>query len=131
MVEARVYLVISFSIFIALAMISALAIGTQYLFYSTPVPIPQPYGTGEDTSKYVPLGERLGLYQFAFIVPAINLVLSIVLWYSCIKPLESGLLPSKGLVAILALLGYVFGAIITGILLTIVYMKLFRETARP
>jgi len=75
----------------------------------------------------LPIFSRLGMFSPLYLFPVASIVLALTVELNCLKPLKRNVIPKKRMFITITMLGYVFGAILTGILLTIAYQKIYKN----
>ena len=123
LIEARIYVTLAFAFLIFIGVSSVIAIATQIAFYSTPLPTPlEPQLNRRD----MPLSLQLDVLSPFYLFPIASIALALVVKMKCLEPLKRNLVPEQRVFTIITVLGYILGAILTGILLTIAYRKIYR-----
>jgi len=123
-VEARIYVTLAFAFLVFIGLSSIIAIAVQLAFYSYTPPAPlKPQIDRED----LPISSRLGMFSPLYLFPIASIVLALTVELSCLKPLKRNVIPKKRMFITITVLGYVFGAILTGILLTLAYQKIYKK----
>ncbi len=92
------------------------------IFYSTPLPTPLELQLNR---RDMPLSLQLGVLSPFYPFPIASIALALVVKMKCLEPLKRNLVPKRRVLAIITVLGYILGAILTGILLTIAYRKIY------
>jgi len=123
-VEARVYVTLAFAFLVFIGLSAIIAVSVQLAFYSLTPPAPlKPQLDRED----LPISSRLGMFDPLYLLPVAPILLALALELNCLKPLKRNVIPKKGAFIAITMLGYIFGAILTGILLTIAYQKIYKK----
>jgi len=122
LVEARIYVTLAFAFLVFIGLSAIIAIAVQSAFYSPPAPLKPQLGR-ED----LPISSRLGVFSPLYLLPVAPILLALTLELNCLKPLKRNVIPKKGAFIAITMLGYIFGAILTGILLTIAYQKIYKK----
>jgi len=123
-VEARIYVTLAFAFLVFIGLSSIIAVAVQLAFYSHTPPTPlEPQLDRGDLSIF----SRLGIFSPLYLFPVASIVLALAVELNCLKPLKRNVIPEKRMFITITMLGYVFGAILTGILLTIAYQKIYRK----
>jgi len=121
-VEARIYVTLAFAFLVFIGLSSIIAVAVQLAFYShTPLTLLKPQLDRGD----LPVFSRLGMFSPLYLFPVASIVLALAVQFNCLKPLKRNVIPEKKMFIAITMLGYVFGAILTGILLTIAYQKIY------
>ena len=122
-VEARIYVTLAFAFLVFIGLSSIIAVAVQPAFYSHTPPTPLEPRLGGGLSIF----SKLGMFSPLYLFPVALIVLALAVELNCLKPLKRNVIPEKRVFIVITMLGYVFGAILTGILLTIAYQKIYRK----
>ena len=120
--EVRVYIALAFAFLVFIGISSVIIITAQIALYSNTSPMPlEPQLKRKD----LPVSLRLGILSPLYLFPATSITLALVVKMKCLNPLERNLIPEEKILITITILGYILGAILAGILLTIAYRKIY------
>jgi len=120
--EVRVYITLAFAFLVFIGISSVIIITAQIALYSNTSPMPlEPQLKRKD----LPVSLRLGILSPLYLFPATSITLALVVKMKCLNPLERNLIPEEKILITITILGYILGAILAGILLTIAYRKIY------
>ena len=121
-VEARIYVTLALAFLIFISLSSIIAIADQLAFYSHTSPTPLGFQLDRED---LPMFSRLGMFSPLYLFPVASTGLALAVELYCLRPLRRNIVPKRGIFLVITMLGYIFGAVLVGILLTIAYRKIY------